>query len=107
MGAVSPLAAARRLLVARPCPVPSPPVPDLPADLALGAFSDHPPWIVELDQLAWRAGLDEVRRATRAEVPALTRRRRLPPGRRVLTTGALLGAAVGTWWAGDRRRGAV
>ncbi|HLG68319.1 MAG TPA: AarF/UbiB family protein [Acidimicrobiales bacterium] len=76
-----------------------------PADLAVGAFSEEPPWSVDPDALAWRAGIDELRARTRAEVPALTRRRRLPPGVRVLRVGALLGGAVAGWYAFDRRRG--
>lgn len=78
---------------------------DAPADLHIGAFSDHPPWLVEPEAMAWRAGLDAVRRASQESAPELIRRRRLPPGGRVLTTGARLGVAVGTWYVGDRRRG--
>src|SRR3954449_8499329 len=53
---------------------------DAPPDLALGAFSDEPPWIVDPDDLPWRIGLDRVRERTRRDVPRLLRRRRLPPG---------------------------
>src|ERR1700736_1895831 len=62
-----------------------------PDDLDIGAFSDNPPWQVDLDQLAWRHGMEELRRRTSAEVPDLLRRRRLPPGRRVVTVGVGLG----------------
>ena len=56
-----------------------------PADLAIGAFSPHPPWIVDLDRPVLDApGIDALRARTRAEAPALTRRRRLPPGSRVV-----------------------
>ncbi|MGH9047710.1 MAG: ABC1 kinase family protein [Acidimicrobiales bacterium] len=76
-----------------------------PADLAVGAFSDESPWLVEPDTIAWRAGIDELRARTRAEAPLLTRARHLPPGLRVLSVGALLGGAVAAWYLSDRRRG--
>ncbi|HET9442160.1 MAG TPA: AarF/UbiB family protein [Acidimicrobiales bacterium] len=76
-----------------------------PADLAIGSFSDVGPWIVDPDQLPWRRDLDRVRRLTRAEVPRLVRRRRLPPGGRFLRVAADVGVALGAWYLGDRRRG--
>ena len=42
------------------------------ADLALGAFSEDPPWLVEPDGMSWRHGIPELRRRTQAEVPHLT-----------------------------------
>src|SRR5579862_4486357 len=80
------------------------PDPD-PPDLAFGAFSSHPPWVLDLDRLSWSAGIDELRRRTRAEAPRLTRRRRLPPGSRVVRVAAVLGPALAGWYVGDRRRG--
>ena len=74
-------------------------------DLAIGAFSDNPPWTVDPHALSWRRGLDRVRAATAAEVPALTRRRRLPPGGRVVTVGWSLGKALAGWYVGERRSG--
>ncbi len=74
-----------------------------PSDLAIGAFSSHPPWLVDPDDLAWSIGIDALRAAERAEAPALTRRRRLPPGVRVVRVGAVLGAAVAGWAAVERR----
>jgi ubiquinone biosynthesis protein len=59
---------------------------------------------VELNQLAWRQGIDELRRSTCAEVPLLLRRRTVPPGRRVLTVGLRLGTAIGGWYGLERRR---
>jgi ubiquinone biosynthesis protein len=76
-----------------------------PSDLSIGAFSDDAPWIVNPDELVWRKGLDAVRARTKAEVPQLMRRRRFPPGRRVLRVGRTLGSAVGLWYLGARRRG--
>ncbi|MDQ1488448.1 MAG: ubiquinone biosynthesis protein [Actinomycetota bacterium] len=73
-------------------------------DLGLGAFSDDGPWEVELDRLSWLPGLDHVRRAVRAEVPALVRPRRLPPGGRLAATARHLGLGLAIWGAGKRRR---
>jgi ubiquinone biosynthesis protein len=74
-----------------------------PADLAVGAFSAEPPWLVDPDALVWRSGATERRLATQRQVPGLLRRRRLPPGRRVLTVAARLGGAVAGWYVVDRR----
>jgi ubiquinone biosynthesis protein len=74
-------------------------------DLQLGAFSDAGPWEVELDRLSWLPGLDHVRAAVRAEVPALVRPRRLPPGGRLAATARHLGVGLAIWAAGKRRRG--
>jgi ubiquinone biosynthesis protein len=76
-----------------------------PGDLKIGAFSNTPPWQIEPEQLVWRDGIEELRRHTSAEVPALLRRRRLPPGGRVVTVGAVLGASLAGWYAVERRRG--
>ncbi|HET6794382.1 MAG TPA: AarF/UbiB family protein [Acidimicrobiales bacterium] len=75
-----------------------------PPDLAIGAFSEQPPWEVVPDDMPWRRGIDELRARTGREVPRLTQRRRLPPGGRVLVVGALLGRALGTWYLVERRR---
>ncbi|MDA8047387.1 MAG: AarF/UbiB family protein [Actinomycetota bacterium] len=74
-----------------------------PADLAVGAFSAEPPWLVEPAALIWRRRADDRRRATQAQVPGLLRRRRLPPGRRVLTVATHLGRALAGWYLVDRR----
>lgn len=80
---------------------------DAPApDLAAAAFSEDGPWTLDPDHLAWRRGLEAERAAVAASVPELTRRRLLPPGRRVGVTVARLGGAVGRWYLGARRRGA-
>ena len=75
------------------------------SDLEFGAFSESPPWQVDPARMRWRQGLDAVRAATRAEVPALIRRRRLPPGGRVVRVVALVGEALAGWYATDRRTG--
>src|ERR1700730_7962965 len=90
--------------VARPRYRPNVPAAPAPADLGIGAFSNTPPWLVDPDQLLWRHGLAELRRRTSAEVPSLLQRRRLPPGRRVITVGADLGIALAGWYVVERRR---
>jgi ubiquinone biosynthesis protein len=74
------------------------------SDLALGAFSDTGPWEVELDRLTWMAGLDHVRAAVRAEVPALVRPKKLPPGGRLAVTVRHLGVGLAVWAGGKRRK---
>ncbi len=88
---------------ARPGPSDHGPADQGPSDLAIGAFSSHPPWLVDPDDLAWNVGIDALRAAERAEAPALTRRRRLPPGVRVVRVGAVLGTAVAGWAVVERR----
>jgi ubiquinone biosynthesis protein len=74
-----------------------------PGDLAVGAFSAHPPWLVSPDSLTWREGVEGRRRATQEQVPELLRARRLPPGRRVVRVAAELGGALAGWYLVDRR----
>ena len=73
-------------------------------DLNVGAFTADGPWIVDPGSMSWRRGIDALRERTRAEVPRLVRRRKLPPGARVLTVGAHLGRALGTWFVLERRK---
>ncbi|WP_426573246.1 ABC1 kinase family protein [Aquihabitans sp. McL0605] len=75
------------------------------ADVVWGAFSDAGPWTLDPDLLPWQEGLSEERAALVASVPDLTRRRLLPPARRLGTTVVHLGGAVGRWWLGERRTG--
>ncbi len=75
------------------------------ADLSVGAFSDHPPWIVDLDRLAWRGVVPARRQAVSQELPELVRPRRVPPGLRVVRVARHLGAALGAWALLERRRG--
>jgi ubiquinone biosynthesis protein len=72
-------------------------------DLRYGAFSDLGPWEIDPEGLAWRPGLDHVRRAVRAEVPLLVKPRLLPPGRRLAATARHLGLAVAAWRLGRKR----
>jgi ubiquinone biosynthesis protein len=75
-----------------------------PTDLDAGSFSDRPPWTLDdPGALAWRRDLGQVRAQVVAEVPRLTRPRRWPPGRRVLTVTRRLGAALASWALRERR----
>ncbi len=75
-----------------------------PSDLSIGAFSSHPPWLVDPDDLSWNTGIDGLRATVGAEAPTLTRRRRYPPGLRVVRVAIVLGTAVGGWALTERRR---
>ncbi len=75
------------------------------ADLGLGTFSDEPPWLVDPATTTWRVGLDRLRARTRAEIPELTRRRRVPPLGRLVSTVRHLGVPIAVWAATDRRTG--
>ena len=72
-------------------------------DHAVGAFSDSPPWLIDPNELPWKLGVEIVREQTAAEVPRLTRRRRLPPGRRMARVALAVGRALAGWYLIDRR----
>jgi ubiquinone biosynthesis protein len=73
-------------------------------DLRIGAFTDHGPWLVVPEEMAWRAGIDGLRARTRAEVPELVRRRVVPPGGRVVVVVGRLGRALAGWYLVEKRR---
>lgn len=79
----------------------APPI-DGPADLAIGAFSDVAPWIVDPDTMAWRRPLVAVRSVVQREVPELTTPRKLPGWRAAKVTW-VIGRAVAGWAAKERR----
>ncbi|MFN0089870.1 MAG: ABC1 kinase family protein [Acidimicrobiales bacterium] len=76
-----------------------------PADLAVGAFSDRPPWLVDPEAMPWRRAVPAARAMAARRVPELVAPRRLPPGARVVRVVRLLGSAVGRWWLQERRAG--
>jgi len=71
-------------------------------DLDVGAFSTVGPWLVDLDRMSWRTGIDALRSQVASEAPKLVRRRRFPPGKRALRVGAHLGWALGMWAIRER-----
>jgi ubiquinone biosynthesis protein len=86
-------------------PSASPDAPGASPDTAIGVFTEHGPWVVDPDALAWRRDVAGIRTHLHTELPRLTRHRTLPPGRRLGTTVRHLGGALGLWYLIERRRG--
>jgi ubiquinone biosynthesis protein len=76
-----------------------------PADLAWGAFTSHGPWVIDPAAVRWLGVAQDLRAAARAEVPELTRERKLPPGSRVVTVLRHVGGAVVPWLVRKKRGG--
>ncbi|MEE9416362.1 MAG: AarF/UbiB family protein [Acidimicrobiales bacterium] len=74
-------------------------------DRSYGSFSDDAPWQVIPSQMRWKVGLDTVRSVVSRQVPDLIRKRRLPPGIRVVRVVWELGKAVAIWSLTARREG--
>ncbi len=66
------------------------------------AFTDVGPWVVERDAIVWLRGIDRIRARTRADVPRLLARRRLPPVGRFARVVASVGIALGGWRLHER-----
>src|SRR5581483_2954485 len=64
--------------------------------LAVGAFTDHGPWVVDPAAMPWRVGIDELRVRTQARVPSLIDPKRAPAAR-LAYVGAVLAGRVGPW----------
>jgi ubiquinone biosynthesis protein len=75
------------------------------ADLVLGAYTEHGPWVIDPDEITWLATAHQLRLDVARRLPDLTRPRRVPPGLRVITTVRHLGAAVAAWAVTERRAG--
>ncbi len=75
------------------------------ADTEFGVFTDEGPWVLDPENLAWKAGLPRIRAELQAALPELIRPRKVPPGARVGTTVRHLGGALAMWYATERRRG--
>lgn len=75
-----------------------------PTDKIFGAFSNEPPWLIDPEQIEWLGPIDAIRNTSKEEVPRLLRKRRLPPGLRVMTTAYHLGKALAAWKILDQRR---
>ncbi len=80
-----------------------PPAELLPDVEAFG-FSAQGPWTVVDDELTWRQGLDHLRNAARDSVPRMLEPGRVPPLWRVAAVCARVGAALGVWYATERRQ---
>ena len=83
-----------------PAPVPAPKSPDLDE----WSFSDHGPWVLDLDAIPWQWDIDRIRRGTRREVPRLLASGRLPPLGRLTRTLVEIGGALGGWLVFEWRR---
>jgi ubiquinone biosynthesis protein len=83
--------------------LPAEPV-DVSADLAFGAFSDHGPWVLDLEHIPWQWDIDRIRRGTKREVPRLLARNRLPPLGRLSRTLVEIGSALAGWLVFEWRR---
>ncbi len=72
-------------------------------DLDEYAFTEEAPWVIDPAALTWNTGLDQRRARTRAELPRLLARRRLPPiGRSARVVGAI-GLALVQWRLSDAK----
>jgi ubiquinone biosynthesis protein len=80
-------------------------VPEPSVDTAAYSFSDEGPFSLEGAELHWRRDAAKLRARTRAELPRLVRRRRLPPLRRIVQVTAVLGNAFAGWYLFDRPKG--
>jgi ubiquinone biosynthesis protein len=75
------------------------------SDLTRFAFSDHGPWVVDPERMPWRRDVDRLRALNEEQVPALVRRRTLPPVRRFASASARVGGALLGWRLAERRAG--
>ncbi len=75
------------------------------SDIERFSFTERGPWVVDPDNMAWRRGIDELRTRTRHEGADLAKPPPVPPGGRIIRTGADLGQAVLAWQLFDRRKG--
>jgi ubiquinone biosynthesis protein len=87
-------------------PEPSKPAsPSAPSpDLEFGAFSEHGPWVLDVDAIPWRWDIDRIRRGTRREVPRLLAPGRVPPLGRLIRTLVAIGSALAGWMVFEWRR---
>jgi ubiquinone biosynthesis protein len=78
---------------------------EVSSDLAEFAFTENGPWVVVESEMTWRAGLDVVREATKAQVPELTTAGKVPPAPRLIKTARILGLALATWRIKEKPKG--
>ena len=72
-------------------------------DLAWGAFSDAPPWVLTKESVRWRGLVEGIRVQARTELPSLMTPPRVPPVARLVVVVLRLGVALGPWWWRRRR----
>ena len=79
----------------------APPSPDL----ARGTFTEIGPWVLDYDDLPWRAAIGPERARIRQRLPELVHPRRVPPLARLARVAGRLGPPLAAWAVGARRRG--
>jgi ubiquinone biosynthesis protein len=72
-------------------------------DRQWAAFTEEGPWSLDRDSIRWAPLAPQLRAAARAEVPELTRERKVPPGQRVFVVVRTLATAVLPWLWRKRR----
>jgi len=72
-------------------------------DQSWAAFTDEGPWTLQRDAIRWLPLAVDLRARAQAEVPALTRPGRVPPGRRVVSVVRTLSRALVPWMVRKKR----
>ena len=73
------------------------------ADREWGSFTEFAPWVLDRTTISWLPLTEGLRAAALAEVPELTRERRVPPGSRIFSVVRHLGGAIAPWYVRKRR----
>ena len=91
-----------------PVPPLDDPLADGPADLAIGVFTPHAPWLVDPETMGWRLGangepdVDTLRRQAADLARELVHPTHLPSIRRLLTVAYRLGRPLLAWGANEQ-----
>ena len=72
-------------------------------DRSWAAFTEEGPWTLQRDAIRWLPLAADLRARAQAEVPALTKPSRVPPGRRVVRVVRILSGAVLPWMVHKKR----
>ena len=72
-------------------------------DRTWAAFTEEGPWTLQRDAIRWLPLAADLRTRAQAEVPALTKPGRIPPGRRVVRVVRVLSGSVVPWMVRKKR----
>ena len=72
-------------------------------DCSWAAFTEYGPWTLQRDEIRWLPLAAQLRARAQAEVPALTKASKVPPGRRVIRVVRVLSRAVVPWLVRKKR----
>jgi len=72
-------------------------------DREWAAFTEEGPWVLQRDAIRWLPIAAQLRTNAQAEVPSLTKAKRVPPGRRVVRVVRVLSRAVVPWMVRKKR----